>query len=141
MGKNISGSKGIRPKLCRAVGKNRRNTETVSGVEQKKPGASIPGTPLNCWEYKNCGCQPGGKNVSLLGVCPAAIDSRYHEINNGINGGRFCWLVEKTLCIGDVEHSFLDKFERCLQCDFYAIVHRQEKQRFQEMADQFLEDV
>jgi len=31
----------------------------------------------NCWEYKNCGREEGGKNIEQLGVCPASVDSYY----------------------------------------------------------------
>ena len=81
---------------------------------------------INCWEYKKCGREPGGTEVHLHGVCPAASEEKYHEINNGLNGGRFCWIVEDTLCGEGVQTSFLDKFEQCLKCKFYLLVRKQE---------------
>jgi len=81
---------------------------------------------INCWEYKKCGREVGGKNVDALGVCPATSEEKYHEINKGVNGGRFCWLVEDTLCNGKVQSAFLDKFEECLKCKFYLLVQKQE---------------
>jgi hypothetical protein len=140
MGKIINGTDIVRPKQRRSAGKNRHYTKSELGKQHTDSGTVQTPSMMNCWEFKNCGRQPGGKHVAELGLCPAATDSRYHEINNGVNGGRFCWLVEQTMCFGVVEHSFLDKFERCLQCDFYKQVHRQEKRRFQQMANKFLDD-
>ncbi len=50
----------------------------------------------NCWEYKKCGREPDGKNVDELGVCPAAADTSFDQINSGTCGGRFCWAVAGT---------------------------------------------
>jgi hypothetical protein len=81
---------------------------------------------INCWEYKKCGLEPGGKNVESRGICPAAIQSTYDLVNNGKNGGRLCWYVEKTLCDNEQQESFLEKFEHCLKCDFYLLVQKQQ---------------
>ena len=83
---------------------------------------------INCWEFMKCGCAPGGKNANSLGCCPAAVQEKYNEINNGVNGGRFCWLVEETLCNGIVQTSFLNKFEICLQCEFYLMIQNQQNE-------------
>ncbi|MCI5125617.1 MAG: hypothetical protein D3925_14370 [Candidatus Electrothrix sp. AR5] len=48
---------------------------------------------LKCWELNECGREPGGKNVILYGVCPAAIDETINGIHNGKNGGRCSWVV------------------------------------------------
>jgi hypothetical protein len=42
----------------------------------------------NCWQFKNCGREPGGKKASELGICPAASETRLNTINSGKNGGR-----------------------------------------------------
>jgi hypothetical protein len=81
---------------------------------------------INCWEYFKCGCEPGGKNNTTIGICSAASEGKYNEINNGKNGGRFCWLVEKTLCNGTVHDSFFDKIEECFECEFYLMLQKQE---------------
>lgn len=80
----------------------------------------------NCWEYKNCGLEPGGKNAEARGVCPVAIQTKYDQVNNGKNGGRLCWFVDKTLCNNEQQESFLEKFELCLTCDFYLLVQKQQ---------------
>jgi len=81
---------------------------------------------INCWEFKKCGREADGENIHSLGVCPAANQEKYNEINDGINGGRFCWLVEDTLCNGEIQSSFFDKFEQCLKCKFYLLIQKQE---------------
>ena len=81
---------------------------------------------LNCWEYKNCGREPGGENVHSLGVCPAAVATDADCINGGQNAGRVCWIVAGTMCEGEVMGTFAAKFHDCLRCDFYGHVVREE---------------
>jgi predicted Ser/Thr protein kinase len=81
----------------------------------------------NCWEYHHCGREPGGKKVSELGLCPAAVDDSYSGINSGINGGRFCWAVAGTLCGGKVQGSFAEKRSSCITCDFFRMVREEEE--------------
>jgi hypothetical protein len=87
---------------------------------------------INCWEFFKCGCEPGGKNNATTGICPAATDAKYHEMNNGMNGGRFCWVVEETLCGGAPRDSFFEKFAECLQCEFYLALQKQEERYLSE---------
>lgn len=77
---------------------------------------------LNCWEFKNCGRQPQGRNVRELGVCPAAVEERLDGEHDGVNGGRTCWVVAGTLCRGEVQGTFAQKFKNCEKCDFYQKV-------------------
>ncbi len=81
---------------------------------------------INCWEYKRCGRQPGGKNEASLGTCSAATQQLANGIHGGTNGGRACWVIAGTLCGGKVQGSFADKQAACQDCDFYKIVERQE---------------
>ncbi|MCI5208356.1 MAG: hypothetical protein D3910_06085 [Candidatus Electrothrix sp. ATG2] len=76
---------------------------------------------LNCWEFKECGREPGGKNIFLYGVCTVAVASRFDGIHDGKNGGRCCWIVAYTEnegagvpCSGG--------FDECRGCDFYKMV-------------------
>ncbi len=80
----------------------------------------------NCWEFKNCGRQPGGAKSKELGVCPATIEVRTDGINQGENGGRVCWAIAGTLCGGKVQGVFATKFADCLECEFYARVRDEE---------------
>jgi len=81
---------------------------------------------LNCWEFKKCGREPGGVNVSQIGVCPAAIEASADGQNGGKNGGRICWAVTGTLCEGEVQGTSAQKRISCLICDFYELVREEE---------------
>lgn len=81
---------------------------------------------INCWEFKKCGREPGGDRVGELGVCPAATDQSFHEINAGQCGGRICWAVAGTLCKDSVQGSFAEKRESCLNCSFFLRVQAEE---------------
>ena len=88
-------------------------------------------TTKNCWEFWRCGRQPGNHKMHALGVCPAATAVECDGINQGTNGGRFCWFVAGTLCCrGEVAGMFAWKFGDCLQCDFYRSVEKQEGSSF-----------
>ena len=86
---------------------------------------------LNCWEYLNCGRQPGGVNVAELGSCKAATETDMHGINSGINGGRACWAIEKTDCGGKLQGSYAQKLRTCIQSDFFALMRNEENIHFQ----------
>jgi len=86
-------------------------------MAQKKP---------NCWDHKKCGRETDGKNVDELGVCPAAADTSFDQINSGTCGGRFCWAVAGTFCGGEVQGTFAEKRDSCLDCDFYNRVRAEE---------------
>jgi hypothetical protein len=81
---------------------------------------------MNCWEFKKCGREPGGSKVAELGVCPVATEQGANGIHNGINGGRCCWVVTGSLCKGEIQGSYAQKFGQCHKCDFYDIVRKEE---------------
>jgi len=83
-------------------------------------------TRANCWEVKQCGRQPGGENVSKLGVCPASVDSSADGLNGGKNAGRICWAIAGTFCGDKKQGTFADKRLSCLSCDFYRQVQFEE---------------
>jgi PAS domain S-box-containing protein len=86
---------------------------------------------LNCWEFMECGREPGGSNVDEKGVCLAATESRCNSVNNGTNGGRICWIVSGTLCGGTVQGIFAQKLHSCMECSFYQLVREEEGSEFQ----------
>ncbi len=81
----------------------------------------------NCWEFMLCGRQTGGHNAAELGVCPAAADASFNGFNEGINGGRVCWLVAGTFCGGKQQGTFSKKEITCQNCAFYRKVFAQEE--------------
>ena len=78
---------------------------------------------INCWDYMQCGREPGGDQVDRLGVCPAAGSPVFNGLNQGKNAGRACWLVAGTFCNGEIQGSFTDKQESCENCEFYKKIH------------------
>lgn len=84
----------------------------------------------NCWEFKGCGREPGGKNAEILGICPATIESHLDGTHGGKNAGRACWVVAGTLCRGEVQGTFAKKFGDCLKCDFFQLVRKEEGNLF-----------
>lgn len=86
---------------------------------------------LNCWQYRNCGREPGGKNAEKLGICPAAKEQKLHGIHGGTAGGRACWVVPGTHHIdGPNEDYLIQKYRRCSNCDFYKKVRAEEGRNF-----------
>lgn len=81
---------------------------------------------VNCWEFKKCGREAGGKLAAALGACPAAVDARLHGTHGGTNCGRACWVVAGTLCGGRMQGGFGEKFENCRECAFYTQVKTEE---------------
>jgi hypothetical protein len=86
---------------------------------------------LNCWEIKKCGRESGGAKVSLHGVCPVTREVRLQDTHGGKCAGRACWVVAGTLCGGQVQGTFAQKFENCTACDFYKLVKKEEGVRFE----------
>ncbi len=81
---------------------------------------------LNCWEFKNCGKEPGGRNNGKRGTCPAATDTRLDGIHGGKNAGRACWALPGTMCNGGCQGDFVQKFNDCHRCDFFKTVVNEE---------------
>lgn len=81
---------------------------------------------INCWEFNKCGREPRGKKTDELGICIAAADFSFDDINSGICGGRICWAVAGTLCGGKIQGTFAEKRDSCLSCDFYKKVQEEE---------------
>jgi hypothetical protein len=85
----------------------------------------------NCWDIKKCGREPGGNDVGGMGICPAATEQKADGIHGGKNAGRCCWVIMGTLCKGDVQGSYVDKFcTNCQDCEVYTIVKKEEEPYF-----------
>jgi hypothetical protein len=85
---------------------------------------------LNCWEYMQCGHEPGSTHTDELGTCPASTDVKHDGTNGGTNSGRYCWAIAGTFCRGEVQDNFARKLSDCTRCPFYCEVERQEERRF-----------
>lgn len=76
---------------------------------------------INCWEFKECGREPGGINVSGLGICPVAIEHEVDGIHGGKNGGRCCWIFSGFFSCGTEDlKNFEEKISVCSTCNFYT---------------------
>jgi len=84
----------------------------------------------NCWEYKNCGKQPGGKLAARLGACSASVETKLDGVHGGKNAGRACWVIGGTLCGGQRQEDFGRKFQNCMKCEFYHYVKDEEGSDF-----------
>jgi hypothetical protein len=71
---------------------------------------------------KNCGREPGGQKTNDLGICPASTEKKLHGVHGGTNGGRACWVISGTMCDGDIQGTFANKYSNCKECDFYLLV-------------------
>jgi hypothetical protein len=75
--------------------------------------------PVNCWEFRRCGREPGGLRAAEIGVCPAAEFTPASGFLGGHNGGRSCAFVTGTFCEGVFQGTYRDKSKDCWGCAFY----------------------
>ena len=77
----------------------------------------------NCWEFKKCGCEPGGSKAAELGEpCTAATDAAADGTNSGDKGGRYCWKIFRSYENGTKCGIWAKKILKCLSCEFYKKV-------------------
>ena len=70
-------------------------------------------------------------NSDEFGVCPASLPADdCNAINGGLNRGLICWAVAGTLCGGDVQGTFAQKFLNGMECEFQKEVHEEEGRFF-----------
>lgn len=93
-------------------------------------GQGSGGRKVNCWEHMKCGREPSGPHVKDRGLCPAALEKALNGTHGGKNAGRACWVVCGTLCKGQVQGVFAQKFKHCESCEFYKTVRTQEGYQF-----------
>ena len=88
---------------------------------------------LNCWEFKKCGREPGGKMIDKYGICSTPTFMSMNGVNDGVNGGRICWLVAGTYgkCKADYAGCItMKELSSCYDCDFHRIVLEEEGYTF-----------
>jgi len=79
----------------------------------------------NCWEFNKCACADKE-------ACTVPLLQEYDGKNNGINAGRCCWLEMKTLGSITGMEFIREKFlEKCLVCEFFKKVQKEEGSGFQ----------
>lgn len=80
---------------------------------------------MNCWEFKRCGREPGGRLAEELGVCPAATYEAADGFLGGTNGGRACAFVAGTFCEEVLQGTYREKSKDCWDCAFYRLLRRE----------------
>ena len=85
----------------------------------------------NCWQYTNCGREPGGAKAETEGVCPAAEAAWADGKHGGQMAGRYCWRVAGTYCGGKTQGTFASKMTNCATCPFYKVVREEEGEGFE----------
>ena len=75
-----------------------------------------------CWEFMQCGREPGGRCEAELGPCPVATEESFDGLNGGQNAGRICWAVAGTFCGEQAHGLYASRLVTCLACDFYQRV-------------------
>ena len=80
----------------------------------------------NCWEFKKCERQAGGKLVGEMGICPASTNETLNAVHGGKNAGRACWVVAGTFCGGAVQGTEAQKQHNCWTCNFFQMVKKEE---------------
>ena len=85
---------------------------------------------LNCWEFFECGREPGGTNVDRLGPCTTAIETDATGANHGRAAGRICWTVAGTFNEGVVTGVFAAEKPTCVLCEFHQLVAEEEGEDF-----------
>ncbi|MFQ6678567.1 MAG: two-CW domain-containing protein [Fidelibacterota bacterium] len=84
----------------------------------------------NCWDYMKCGREFGGNNVKEYGVCPAVTYTAFHRINEGYNGGRYCWEIVGTFPTSNLRCSHAALIKDCTLCKFYKLVEKESGNQF-----------
>lgn len=90
---------------------------------------------LNCWEYQGCGFDVSHNGGTGSCACPSVTASAMHGANGGHNGGRSCWVIEGTMCDGDVAGDFEQKARTCRKCAFMQRVAVEEGLDFVDGSD------
>lgn len=76
---------------------------------------------LNCWEFTNCGREPGGVLAESEGVCPVSTALQFDGINDGRAGGRICWHLHHANHLPE-SCRHLPLLTTCYECAFYRRV-------------------
>lgn len=85
---------------------------------------------VNCWEFKGCGREPGGRLADEQGVCPAALFEAADGYLGGRNGGCACAFVAGTFCENVLQGTYRDKSKDCWDCEFYRTLRREHGAEF-----------
>ncbi|MCI5141605.1 MAG: hypothetical protein D3909_07730 [Candidatus Electrothrix sp. ATG1] len=77
---------------------------------------------VNCWEFKKCGRETGGRNLSVFGICSVPVEFGFDGVNDGKNGGRSCWIIRESACEQVMRQCCVQEIRECRQCEFFTSV-------------------
>ncbi len=64
--------------------------------------------------------------TDILGECPVSTSMKYDGLNEGVGGGRSCWMVPDTKCLS---RRYGSQLKSCLECPFYKrVVYEEEEE-------------
>ncbi|MBF0568098.1 MAG: hypothetical protein HQK95_04445 [Nitrospirae bacterium] len=98
-----------------------------NGLRDVISPAKVEKVKLNCWEFTNCGREPGGVNVEALGLCPVTVATSFDGLHGGKNAGRACWAVPFACGDPDGKMSVASKIRKCTKCEFHHLVIKEEE--------------
>ncbi len=83
---------------------------------------------INCWEFRNCGMEPGGIFADIYGPCPVPKMMKFDGVNSGRGAGRACWMVMNS---GTQAEPFICRNNRlsCYHCAFFQRVQSEEDRK------------
>jgi hypothetical protein len=73
---------------------------------------------LNCWEFMKCGRHVEKDKTGKSDVCPVATEKSADGLNDGVNGGRICWIVADTCCNKWIPCQGNKRKDPCFSCEF-----------------------
>jgi len=80
---------------------------------------------INCWEFNNCGMEPGGIFAEIYGACPVPQMMKYDGVNGGRGAGRTCWMVMNSGTNSELPVCRNNRLT-CHHCTFFQRVQSEE---------------
>jgi hypothetical protein len=74
---------------------------------------------INCWEFRNCGMEPGGIISKIYGECPVPKMMKRDGVNGGKGAGRDCWTIMHASASGNGPFICRNSRISCILCEFY----------------------
>ncbi len=96
-------------------------------ITEKAPAeSSSEQTRQNCWEFMQCGREPGGASARERGVCPVARKNAHMGENHGRYAGRACWKIHGAKEYGGDAKPMMQRVLQCVDCPFAQKVAEEE---------------
>lgn len=80
---------------------------------------------INCWEFRNCGMEPGGIFAEIYGPCPVPRMMKHDGVNGGRGAGRNCWTIMNSTTQKS-PNIYRNNRLSCYHCPFFKRVQSEE---------------